>query len=386
MTAPGVTGPTTTGPTAQAPGPGPRGRLLGVAARVKDTVDTALLRGKRATGLLRPLRARPYLGHGSADLVHVKGRVRERTGVKPPRPTDTWLTNVLANVRRFTATPVPDAQVLLRIGDAEQLVRSDSDGYFRAGLRPASPLTAGWHDLTATLLRPVGEAGAMAGAVLVPPADAAFAVISDLDDTVLRSHITSPARAFVTALTGSAATRTPFRGVAAFYRALQAGSTGTQDNPLFYVSSSPWNLYDLVLAFLDLHKIPAGPLFLRAWGLDEDALPGGGHHGHKLELILGLLDTYPQLRFVLIGDSGQQDPEIYRDVALALPDRILAVYVRDVTTDQQRDAAVHVIAATVRAAGVPFELVRDTAAAARHAAGLDLLTDVAAAEVAVAVG
>lgn len=354
-----------------------RASLLSAAARGKDALDGAVLRSKQATGLLRPLSASAYLGHGTRDMAHVKGRVREQSGVDLPRRTDGPLQNLAATVRRFTATPVPGARVLVRLAGGEVEVLSDADGYFRATVYPQAPLSAGWHDVAATLLsapRVSGPAASEAtcSRVLVPPADASFGIISDLDDTVIRSEVTKPLRATVTVLLSNATTRLPFQGVAEFYRALQAGPSGAGSNPLFYVSSGPWNLYDLITAFLEARDIPAGPLFLRAWGLDADALPGGGH-SHKAELIQGLLETYPQLSFVLIGDSGQQDPEIYRDVALAAPDRILAVYIRDVTPPN-RDLQVQTIAKQVSSAGVPFQLVTDTAEAARHAAELRLLT------------
>lgn len=350
--------------------------MLAAAARIKDALDEGVLRGKRATGLLRPLRARPYQGHGTASLVHVKGRVREQTGVASPLPSHSPVQNLVAMVRRFTATPVPGAQVMVRVGGAEVRVSSDADGYFRATVHPELALEPGWHDLTTTLLadpeagRPEGEP--LSSQVLVPAPDASFGIISDLDDTVIRSEITSPARALATMLFHNARTRAPFQGVATFYKALQAGPSGEQSNPLFYVSSSPWNLYDLITAFLEIQGIPVGPLFLRAWGLDADALPGGGHSGHKSGIILGLLDTYPTLPFVLIGDSGQEDPEIYRDVVIARPGRILSVYIRDVTAPE-RDAVVGAVAQQVRDLGVEFALTPDTDAAARHAADLGLM-------------
>ncbi len=349
--------------------------MLAAAARIKDALDEGVLRGKRATGLLRPLRARPYQGHGTASLVHVKGRVREQTGVASPLPSHSPVQNLAAMVRRFTATPVPGAQVMVRVGGAEVRVSSDV-GYFRTTVHPELALEPGWHDLTATLLadpeagRPEGEP--LSSQVLVPDPDASFGIISDLDDTVIRSEITSPVGALATMLFHNARTRAPFQGVATFYKALQAGPSGEQINPLFYVSSSPWNLYDLITAFLEIQGIPVGPLFLRAWGLDADARPGGGHSGHKFGIILGLLDTYPTLPFVLIGDSGQEDPEIYRDVVIARPGRILSVYIRDVTSPE-RDAVVGAVAQQVRDLGVEFALTPDTDAAARHAADLGLM-------------
>ena len=354
-----------------------RRTLLGSTAGAHGAVERTLLRLKQAAGVQRPQEARPYLGYGTPDVVRVRGRVREQTGVDAPHPGDSALENLGDTLRLFTATPVPDAPVLVRVADTTVEVRSDSDGWFRAELRPATPLEPGWHEVSATLLVPhAGGVGAAPGlsSVLVPPSDPSFAVVSDLDDTVLRSGLTSPLRAVVTVLLSNATTRTPFPGVADFYEALQAGPSGRDDNPVFYVSSSPWNLYDVVTTFLELRRIPRGPLFLRAWGWDREARPSGGHAGHKSEVLLTLLDTYADLAFVLLGDSGQEDPEIYRDLVLSRPGRVLAVYIRDVT-EPGRDASVQAVAQQVRNAGVPFELVPDTAAAARHAAALGLITE-----------
>ena len=83
------------------------------------------------------------------------------------------------------------------------------------------------------------------GRVLVPPSDAEFGVISDLDDTVIQSDVIRKLRMLVKLALSNAHTRKPFRGVAAFYRALHRGR-----NPFFYVSKSPHNLYSPLVEFL----------------------------------------------------------------------------------------------------------------------------------------
>ena len=85
--------------------------------------------------------------------------------------------------------------------------------------------------------------------MLTPPPSARFGVISDIDDTVLVSHVTSPFKMALVSLFGNAHTRSPFPGVAEFYQALQGGVGGAEQNPIFYVSSSPWNFYDLLHFF-----------------------------------------------------------------------------------------------------------------------------------------
>jgi phosphatidate phosphatase APP1 len=206
------------------------------------------------------------------------------------------------------------------------------------------------------------------GLVLAPPAGAEFGVISDMDDTVIQSHVTDFVRAVRTLLLNNARTRLPFPGVAGFYRALERGRAGEPRNPIFYVSSSPWNLYEMIAEFLDLQKIPAGPLFLRDWDIDRRALSGSRHHDHKMARIRELLALYPSLPFILIGDSGQHDPEIYRTAVAEFPGRILAVYIRNVTPNPERVASIRALADEVRAARSTLVLADDTLAAARHAA------------------
>jgi phosphatidate phosphatase APP1 len=169
-------------------------------------------------------------------------------------------------------------------------------------------------------------------------------------------------------LLNNAHTRLPFEGVAAFYEALRRGADGHGYNPIFYVSSSPWNIYDVLEDFLNVHGVPAGPLFLKDWS--PTVL--GKHRTHKLDIIRRLLRTYPELPFVLIGDSGQEDPEIYHQAVREHPGRIWAIYIRDVTT-ARRDAAVRAIATEVRGLGVEMILAPDTAVAAEHAAATGLI-------------
>src|SRR4030095_16712537 len=124
---------------------------------------------------------------------------------------------------------------------------------------------------------------------------------------------------FTAALT-NARTRKPFKGVAAFYRALHAGV-----NPVFYVSKSPWNLFAPIVEYLEVQGLPEGPVILRDFGFRTPK-------NHKTRAIERILNTYPALKFVLSVDSGEQDPEIYAGIVRRFPDRIRAIYIRSVNT------------------------------------------------------
>jgi phosphatidate phosphatase APP1 len=158
-----------------------------------------------------------------------------------------------------------------------------------------------------------------------------------------------------------ARSREPFPGAAQLYRGLQRGR-----NPIFYVSRSGWNLYDLFDAFMRVHGLPRGPMFLTDLALVEPKSEAMGGGEDKLGRIRALLATYPALRFVLIGDSGQTDPEIYRRIVAEHPGRIRAVYIRDVS-GRRRDAEVRAIVEELRRAGVSAAAVASSVEAARQA-------------------
>jgi phosphatidate phosphatase APP1 len=157
----------------------------------------------------------------------------------------------------------------------------------------------------------------------------------------------------------------PFPGVAAFYRALESGATGAEANPIFYVSSSPWNLYDVIDGFLAAQRIPTGPVLLRDWDFGRLT---ERHASHKGTVIREIFDTYSELPFLLVGDSGQEDPEIYTELVRERPDRVKAVYIRNVRRDVARTERIRALAREVEAAGSTLVLADDTLAVARHAA------------------
>jgi len=348
------------------------------ARNIKRHAEWLLLRLKQRFGWLDQVEILPYRGHGTPEALYVRGRVVEEKGIMPASATDSRRQNLLNMYRRFTSSAVAGARVRGQFGEIIAETITDTGGYFEIHITPGSSLdpTVLWHDVALKLIAPhVGEEGAVGALarVRVPQAAAQLVVISDIDDTVIESSAMRLLTMLRIVLLKNAYTRLPFKGVAAFYRALQQGGDGNRTNPIFYVSSSPWNIYDLLVEFLDIHGLPVDPLLLRDWRGDQRRLSNMQHTDHKRKLIASLLDLYPHLPCLLIGDSGQEDPEIYRQIVRDYPGRIAAVYIRNVTT-AKRAQAVGVLAEEVCALGVDMLLVEDTLAAAEHAAAHGYIT------------
>ena len=314
----------------------------------------------------------PYRGFGNDSTALIMGRALRDPGLTAAELTDSWARNLVNSYKRIETDELAGARIRASYGALTQEIVADEEGFFRATLplsTPPAPDSGHWHNVRLELVEPIVEdtPPVATALTLFPPSDAEFGIISDLDDTVIQTGATNVLRMVKATLLHNARTRIPFPGVAAFYAALQQGSTGTGFNPIFYVSSSPWNLYDVLEQFLALQKIPMGPTLLRDWGMSLDRIPFG-HAEHKLSSIRSILATYPAMRFILMGDSGQQDPEIYREVIREYPGRILCAYIRDVTVGKPRASVLVSIAEEIAAAGAVMVVAPDTISAARHAA------------------
>lgn len=306
----------------------------------------------------------PYLTYGTSSSIFVKGRVIEARAIRETRADASRWENFRNTLRRFRSDEVRGASVRVEVAQRAENFLTDEEGFFEGWLIPKHLNDGYLQTLRAELLAPLRKEQTQTqftGQVIVPPNSAAFGVISDIDDTILQSDATRLLKMARKVLFGNAKTRLPFEGVASFYHELHQ-----EKNPMFYVSSSPWNLYDVLVEFLDVNAIPLGPLLLRDWGVSaRESLPTS-HASHKLGLIQQILDTYPALPFILIGDSGQEDPEIYSRIVLAYPGRILAVYIRDVSGGS-RDRQINDLAQSIIEAKSELLLVTDTGVAEKHA-------------------
>lgn len=351
----------------------PRFRFL----RSADIV-TERMRAARRLGAGYSLRLviEPYLGYGNEVQLWLGGRVLEERPVVPPTPSDSARRNLANSLRRFASIEVPGARVWACSGNSRRDVLTDREGYFEISL-PADALQAGWNEVSLELLSPThpGKAPVQTSApVLIPPHDADFGVISDIDDTLVYSDVLRPVRMVLRVLLGNAHTRVPFPGVVEFYRALNDGGR----NPVFYVSNGPWNLYGVLVEFLRLQGLPLGPILLRDFGVRPMQVRALNKRRH----IDAILKTYPVLPFVLIGDSSERDPEIYAQAVRDFPGRIKVIYIRSVAAEGVRTAEMEHLARDLRTENCQLIIAPNTEFAAAHAAAEGLIKPRSVTEVA----
>jgi len=313
-----------------------------------------------------------YRGFANQRHFYIKGRVIEDSGLAQPEERHRFWDNILAMIKRYGSSGLPDRLVQIDFNGNSYRLRSDDDGYFTINTDfSASNNDSGlWRPVAARLISEAslgaGEANAKSE-ILRLDCGHDFGVITDIDDTILISHATNVRKKLKLMLFKNAKTRLPFDGAAAFYQALYQGPHLEQSHPFFYVSSSEWNLYDLLLDFCHHHNFPKGAFLLRDAKINLKKIwkAGSGNHNHKHDKIYRILAMSDPLPFILVGDSGQHDAEIYAEVARNNPERVAAIYIRDVRPS--RHDAVQKIAAELAKENIVMRLVPDTEEAALHA-------------------
>ncbi|MGB6152298.1 MAG: phosphatase domain-containing protein [Pricia sp.] len=250
--------------------------------------------------------------------------------------------NLLWNsFKRFETDEIRNTDVTVKLKDGRTLSgATDNRGYYRidAGVENLRELAndEGWvnYEISysdTSLKREILHQNRFPGELLIPSKHAEYGVISDIDDTILHTGVVSSLKWKVIFNTffKKAGQRIPLEGAAQFYGQLHRGKSGKAANPIFYVSHSPWNLYRYLEMFLTTNTFPKGPILLRnfpRWG----GLGAKDEKPQKQKEILNILKTYPDLKFILIGDSGEYDADIYKEIAERHPDNILAIYLRSV--------------------------------------------------------
>ncbi len=307
------------------------GWLLKLALRAEAVYDGIHRFLARITGRLgKPMVAEIYYAVRHAEGLSVKGRVLLARTWPHPDVHDPAIVNLYHMLRRWCTPERPYSLVRLHAGGAAVEQRADREGYFEIQL----PLEEIYEESLVVEL-PESEVSLPATwPITAPSTKPTGLILSDIDDTVLVTHAGRFFTMIATTLFGNALTRQLFPGVVPLYRALHRGPDPRRDarNPFAYVTSSPYNLHNLIELIFQEHGLPSGPFFMTDWGLDEDKWLTRSHREHKLGAIRKLLDWYPDLPALLIGDTSQHDTAIYVEAALERPGRVAVILIHVVSS------------------------------------------------------
>lgn len=345
--------------------PAPRKRrrwILKAAIQAEKVYDAFHRFLARITGRLgKPMAAEIYYAIRHPEAVSVKGRVLLARKWRHPHVNDHPLVNFFQVLLRWATPERPYSLVRVSAGGAPVEKRADREGYFEIDLPDAEV-----HMTEVFIELPESDNSIPSHWEITGPGSGAHClIISDIDDTVLVTHVAKILRMLATTFFGNALTRQLFPGTVALYEALRRGPDPEADhnNAIAYVTSSPFNLHGLLYLIFKENELPPGAFFMTDWGLDEDRWLTRSHRDHKLESILQVLRWYPDTPVILIGDSGQYDTSIYVETALAHPGVISQILIRDVS-DGNRIDLLQAEVDKLENSGTRFSFFKDSAEAA----------------------
>lgn len=331
---------------------------------------------KLQSGDFRGVQVLVYRGFVAGDLAKVRVRVAEAPELPGDSRIPYWEV-AQSNVRRHAALPIIGTEVELRLGRHRSTAVTDAHGFATFAL-PVPKLRVGWHEVEAMADGiDNGQPVVGTGWVVKPSLSAPFLVISDIDDTILLTGLTEGLTMVARTLLRAADQRSAIPGMSALYRGLARGVPTRAGNrrpapAFFYVSTGSWSFYPMLERFVEVRDFPRGPMFLTDWGPTERYLRRNGAE-HKRAAVRRLFESYPGMRFVLIGDSGQRDPVIYEEMAREFPGRVMLILIRQVGgDDEERNSRLRDHAEAVRAEGIPLHLLPGAAQAADLAFGMGL--------------
>lgn len=324
--------------------PAPRAKVLWLA-RLERRFHSWRERRARARGQRPTVSA--YPGYGGEDWVRVLGRV-----LIAPRTRARGEYASVRGWRSFWAVPIGYAQVTVVIDGVSHEVVADRGGVIDTVL-PAR-LDAGWRPITMS----VEESEPMETRVFVVGDDVRFGIVSDVDDTVMVTALPRPLVAAWNSFVLDEHARQPVPGMAVLLERLVRENAGC---PVVYLSTGAWNVAPTLQRFLRRHLFPPGAVLLTDWGPTHDRWFRSGRE-HKAENLRRLASEFPHVRWLLVGDDGQHDDDLYTSFTSEYPDHVAAVAIRKLSPAEAVLAGGRTAVDDHFAAGVPWVTGPDGAA------------------------
>jgi phosphatidate phosphatase APP1 len=272
-----------------------------------------------------------YPAISSGGAVIIEGRVVERKNKPEPTSTDRKRDNFNRTMTLMMNNERKHYPIALQLGGREWQATTDQEGYFRIEADNSKELAPGWHTVTGKTAHGEGTAD-----LLVVPMNNTHGLISDIDDTVQVTEVNHKTRTMTNTFMLNPLQRQVVPGIVPFYRELSQANAQPELAPIIYLSASPRQLHTNINLFLTHNQFPRGVLITKRVTDDSTSEPLMDQVAYKTGKIEALLSQLPGIRFTLIGDDGDLDPEIYAAIRQRFPERIAAIWIRHVNPDPKR--------------------------------------------------
>lgn len=279
----------------------------------------------RSKGLEEVMVANP--GYGSTGWVRVIGRALYKTDgfeeiIDSMVHNNETAKGAIRGWRSFASIAISNAPITVTIdGEYVYELRADKGGVLDEKI--SVNLTPGMHKVTLQ----TGKSMPAETDIFVVPDDQKIGIVSDIDDTVMVTALPRPLLAAWNSFVVNEHARIPTPGMAVLMDRL---TTKHPTAPIMYLSTGAWNITPTLTRFLSRNGYPKGTFLLTDWGPTPDRWFRSGA-GHKVRELKRLAAEFPDIKWILIGDDGQRDPDVYNGFAVRYPQNVAAILIRNLT-------------------------------------------------------
>jgi phosphatidate phosphatase APP1 len=282
--------------------------------------SVSVVKGKQPRRLL----SYACISNGESLMLRLRV-VRSNSKIKFSKK-DSVVSHIFKVIRLFLSRSVSSTQVEILIDGKKHILKSSNRGYIEKTLsvevkeKKIQMILEGKkkpYEVDVTFINPDSKI-----------------VVSDLDDTILKSQATNIYKLIARTLFNPLKKRDSFDGACEYYKKLE-----DQGYKVMYVSSSTWDLFPMIKAFIYEFGFPLGPIFLQN---TRDKKTSDRPHHQKFDYVMELANIVNRGKMILIGDEGQHDPEIYLEISKLHPKLVDKILIRKSWWTNKADSQKHI--------------------------------------------
>jgi len=274
-----------------------------------------------------------YHAYGNNHYMIVQGRMERERDFKSVSNDDGWIRNLWRRAKQVKADDIESADINLSINHESFKTKGDDEGYFSFNVQTKQRLNMGYQKI---ILQIAGNKHLHEANATIIDTTPLVGIISDFDDTLIISEVTDKISLGINTMFKNYKQRilVPTM-IERFTKVLSQNPKGTPST-LFILTGSPQQLFTPIEKFLNYHHFPKHTLILKkAHGDNQDPLTD--QFAYKTQKIERLIKLYPNMKWVMFGDSGEKDAEVYKAMQEKYPHKVMRYYIRDVDSGKIKE-------------------------------------------------
>ncbi len=266
-----------------------------------------------------------YNSYGNSHEVIIQGRLLHKKEFKEVKKSDNFFQNIYRRAKELINNEIKNKTVEVEINHEKFYEKSDFEGYFQFDVTLKKGLKTGYYPIKLKIKNNPDTLTSKATII----DKKMIGIISDFDDTIIVSNVPNKLKLAYNTVFKNYKQRKLVKGLKERFEKILAQNPKNLPTPLFILSGSPQQLFNPIEGFLNYHNFPKHILILKkAHGKNKDPL--SDQYKYKMQKIEKLIQLYPNMKWVMFGDSGEKDKEVYESLTKKYPDKVLRFYIRDV--------------------------------------------------------